>query len=94
MKKVIIYLGIVPLTILLGCSPSREERVMKKDFDIKSCGPRWQFGFDFGTLAKIADDSERDCEWAISEYGYMLKDEKEKDCFCAGFLSAYDLKEK
>jgi len=65
---------------------------MNKDFDIKSCGPQWQFGFDFGNLAKSAVDSKRDCEWAFGEYGYVLKDEKEKDCFCEGFLTAYDLK--
>ncbi len=85
-----IYLGILTLVILLGCGPSREERVMKKEFGVKSCGIEWRLGFDFGSNDKIAIDSERDCDWAISEYGDELKTEKEKDCFCAGFLAAYD----
>lgn len=71
---------------------SREERVMKKEYDMKTCGPQWNFGFDFGRIAKIASDSERSCDWAFREYGYVLNGEKEKDCFCKGFLTAYDLK--
>ena len=76
-------------------SISREERVMKKDFDMKSCvAGTWMPGHDFGTLVANAVDSERNCEWAYKAWGYVLDDEKEKDCFCAGYLSGYDYAKK
>ena len=96
MKKLTAIFGLV---IISSCgqseeSISREERVMKKDFDTKACGPQWMFGNEFGTLVANAVDSERNCEWAFEAYGKVLNDEKEKDCFCNVYLSGYDYAKK
>jgi hypothetical protein len=96
MKNLMAILGLV---IITSCgqsekSISREERVMKKDFDTASCGPQYMFGNDFGILVANAVDSERNCEWAFRAYGKVLNDEKEKDCFCEGYLSGYDFAKK
>ena len=77
-------------------SISREERVMKKGFFVKTCGEGsgWMSGHDFGSLIANAVDSERNCEWAFNAWGYVLNDEKEKDCFCNGYLNGYDYAKK
>ena len=76
MKNLVIILVAILLT---SCGDSenkeaisREERVMKKEFDMKTCGPQWNFGFDFGRVAKIASDSKRDCDWAFLAWKISL----------------------
>ena len=97
MKKLMAIFGLV---IISSCgqsaeSISREERVEKKDFDIEACGPgTYLWGHDLGSLIANAVDSERNCEFAFQAYGMVLNDEKEKDCFCAGYLDGYDYAKK
>ncbi len=86
--------------LTFSCGQNKEERAKSCTCE-QDAEKRWyEQGATMGTLAKIADDGKRDCNWAKNQainsggdmLGYPADEEKYGDCWCKGFLDAYDKK--
>ncbi len=85
---------------LSGCGHSREERASSVNCKNLASSNWYSNGRAMGSIASIASDGKRDCNWGKKQaiesesdlFGYPADEENYGDCWCKGFLDGYDNK--